>query len=61
MTNLMRITAGRRLPPAVPSPGCWQRTDILGQNVFERDGNELASPGVFVNLGPRQCHLLAMQ
>ena len=61
MTDLAQITAGRRLPPAVPSPGCWQLTDILGQNVFERDGGELASPGLFVNLEPFQFHLLALQ
>ena len=39
----------------------WQVTDILGQNVFERDGGELASPGLFVDLGPWQFHLLALQ
>jgi hypothetical protein len=39
----------------------WQLTDILGQNVFERDGGELASPGLFVDLGPWQFHLLALQ
>jgi hypothetical protein len=61
MTDFAPITAGRRLPSAVPSPGCWQLTGILGQNVFERDGGELVSPGLFVNLGPWQCHLLAMQ
>jgi hypothetical protein len=61
MTDLAQITAGRRLPSAVPSPGCWQRTDILGQDVFERDGGELASPGLLTNLGPWQCHLLALQ
>jgi hypothetical protein len=33
---------------------------MLGQNVFERDGGELASPGLFVDLGPWQFHLLAL-
>ena len=52
-----------RIPLDWPDlPGrSWQLTDILGQNVFERDGGELASPGLFVNLGPWQCHLLALQ
>ena len=35
----------------------WQFTDILGQNVFERDDGEPASPGLFVNLGPWQFRL----
>ena len=39
----------------------WQLTDIVGQNVFEQDGGELASPGLFVDLGPWQFHLLALQ
>jgi hypothetical protein len=39
----------------------WQLTDILGQSVFERDGAELAIPGLFVDLGPWQFHLLALQ
>jgi hypothetical protein len=39
----------------------WQLTEILGQNVFERDGGELASPGLFVDLEPWQFHLLALQ
>jgi hypothetical protein len=29
--------------------------------MFERDGAELASPGLFVDLGPWQFHLLAVQ
>ena len=28
--------------------------------MFERDGGELASSGLFVDLGPWQFHLLAM-
>ena len=39
----------------------WRLTDILGRSVFERDGTELASPGLFVDLGPWQFHLLALQ
>jgi hypothetical protein len=29
--------------------------------MFEWDGGELASPGLFVDLGPRQFYLLALQ
>jgi hypothetical protein len=39
----------------------WRLTDILGPNVFKRDGGELASPGLVVDLGPWQFHLLALQ
>ena len=38
----------------------WRLTDILRQSMFERDGAELASPGLFVDLGPWQFHLLAV-
>jgi hypothetical protein len=44
--------------------GVWGRSPAgiaLGQSVFERDGGELASPGLFVNLGPWQFHLLVLQ
>ena len=44
------------------SPGrSWQLTDILSQSMFEWHGGELASPGLFVDLGPRQFHLLALR
>jgi hypothetical protein len=29
--------------------------------MFERDGGELASPGLFVDPGPLQFHLLALR
>ena len=38
----------------------WRLTDILSKTVFERDGAELASPGLFVDLGPWQYHVLAL-
>jgi hypothetical protein len=52
-----------RMPLDWPDlPGrSWQLTDIPGQSVFERDGAELASPGLFVDLEPWQFHLLALQ
>jgi Alpha amylase, catalytic domain len=39
----------------------WRLTDILSQDVFDRDGAELAGPGLFVALGPWQFHLLGVQ
>jgi hypothetical protein len=38
----------------------WQLTDLLGPDRFERDGNELHAPGLFVALGPWQFHLLKL-
>jgi hypothetical protein len=35
-------------------------TDLLGESVFERDGGELDSPGLFVALEPWQFYLLAL-
>jgi Alpha amylase, catalytic domain len=39
----------------------WRLTDLLSDSVFERDGGELAGPGLFVDLGPWQFYLLALQ
>jgi hypothetical protein len=39
----------------------WRLTDLLAGHVFERDGGELARPGLFVALEPWQFHLLALQ
>ena len=63
VVNLSGQPAQARVPLDWPDlPGrSWQLTDILGQSVFERDGGELASPGLFVDLGPWQFHLLALQ
>ena len=51
-----------RIPPGWPDlPGrSWRLTDLLAGTVFDRDGGELASPGLFVSLQPWQCHLLAL-
>jgi hypothetical protein len=38
----------------------WRLTDVLSHAVFERDGADLAGPGLFVDLGPWQYHLLAL-
>jgi len=45
--------------PDLPGRG-WFLTDLLTDNVFTRDGGELAGPGLFVDLGPWQSHLLAL-
>ena len=38
----------------------WPLTDLLAGEVFERDGGELALPGLYVSLGPWEFHLLAL-
>jgi len=38
----------------------WTLTDLLDDRVFERDGDELAGQGLFVDLPPWGCHLLAV-
>jgi hypothetical protein len=38
----------------------WRLTDLLTDTAFERAGDELAGPGLFVDLPPWQCHLLAV-
>ena len=61
--NLSGQPAQARVPLDWPDlPGrSWRITDIFRQSMFERDGTELASPGLFVDLGPWQFHLLAVQ
>jgi hypothetical protein len=39
----------------------WRLADLLGDAVFERDGDELAAPGLFADLAPWQFHLLALR
>jgi hypothetical protein len=59
--NLSGQPAQGRVPLAwadLPGRG-WRLTDLLGEQVFDRDGTELAGPGLYVALEPWQCHLLA--
>jgi hypothetical protein len=37
--------------------GYWQLTDLLSGSTYERDGNEMLSPGLYVELGPWGYHL----
>jgi hypothetical protein len=39
----------------------WCLTDLLQGNMFNRDGGELADPGLFVALESWQFHLLALR
>jgi hypothetical protein len=48
-----------RLPWEGPAPRTWKLNDGLSGQSFERNGDELASEGLFVALGPWGSHLLA--
>jgi hypothetical protein len=39
----------------------WKFTGLLGDHEFERSGDELAAEGLFVDLPPWGCHLLAVR
>jgi hypothetical protein len=36
----------------------WRLTDLLSGAVYERDGDEVLSPGLYVDLQPWGCHFL---
>ena len=63
VVNLSGQPAQGRLPLGWPDlPGRrWELASLLGAEVYQRDGGELAHPGLFVNLGPWQFHLLAVR
>ena len=39
-----------------PSDGMWQLADMLAGGTYERDGNEMGFPGLYVELGPWNYH-----
>jgi Alpha amylase, catalytic domain len=63
VVNLAPEQAQGHIP--LPWPGLpgrnWYLTDLLAERVFERGGAELASPGLYVDLGPWQFHLLSVR
>jgi len=63
VVNLSSQPAQARIPldwKDLPGRG-WRLTDLLSEQVFDRDGDELAYPGLFVALEPWQFHLLAAE
>jgi hypothetical protein len=60
VVNLSDAPAQGRIPLGWPGLRSrqWRFTDLLQQDGFERDGNELDDPGLFVDLAARQFHLL---
>jgi hypothetical protein len=60
--NLSGQPAQARIPLGWPDLAgrTWRLIDHLQEHVFDRDGDELASSGLFVDLQPWHCHLLAV-
>ena len=58
--NFSGQPAQGRVPlPWADLPGRnWPLTNLLAGEVFERDGGELAAPGLYVSLGPWEFHVL---
>jgi hypothetical protein len=63
VVNLSAESAQARIRLDWPDlPGrSWRLTDLLDQRVFERDGDELSGPGLFVDLGPWHYHVFAVE
>ena len=62
IVNLSAQPAQGRIPlgwPDLPGQG-WHFTSLLDDSAFERDGAELADPGLFVALEPWQFYLLTL-
>jgi hypothetical protein len=54
-----RRSQGRiRMPGLSLSGRSWQLVDLLSGDVFERDGNEMTDPGLYVDLKPWGYHFL---
>ena len=47
-----------QLPWAETGSGCWHLIDLLSGAFYERDGNDLRSSGLYVELGPWNFHFL---
>jgi hypothetical protein len=41
--------------------GRWRLRDLLGETVHERDGNDLQSRGLYLDVGPWQCHVFEVE
>jgi len=61
--NFSQARAQGRVPlpwPDLPGRG-WRLTDRQSGEEFERGGGELAGQGLFVDMAPGQCYLLAVR
>ncbi len=54
-----RRSQGRvRLPWRELAGGSWRLTDFFAEKVYERDGNEMCGPGLYIDLEPWGFHFL---
>jgi hypothetical protein len=62
VVNLAGHRSQCRVPLPWPALGGrrWRLADLLGGQTFDRDGDELVDPGLFVDLPPGGAHLLAV-
>jgi hypothetical protein len=62
VVNFSGQPAQGRIPLAWPglADRQWRLADLLSHRVFERDGGELADPGLYVGLDPWGTHLLTV-
>ena len=63
VVNLSQARAQARIPlpwDNLPGRG-WRLTDLRTKEEFDRDGDELARPGLYVDMGPGQCYLLQVR
>lgn len=63
VVNYSAEPAQARIPFGWPdlSGQSWRLTDLLEGTVFERDGDDLVLPGLYVSLQPWQFHVLSVQ
>jgi hypothetical protein len=63
VVNLSPDPAQGRLPlPWAELPGRpWRLTELLADTTYERDGDELVDPGLFVALDGWRCHLVSLR
>jgi hypothetical protein len=61
VVNLSPQPAQALIPLWEDLAGTWRLTDLMDDRVFDRDGGELARPGLFVDLPPWQFHLLSAE
>ncbi len=63
VVNLSGAPSQGRVPLAWADLGGrpWQLTDLLAGSTFEREGTELADPGLFVALDPWRYHVLVLR
>jgi hypothetical protein len=59
VVNLSDCSVHARVQVSWPevSAATWHLVDLLSDSVYERDGDEMLSPGLYVELGPWGYHL----